>query len=254
MPTRLHGGLLVLGSLALVGFPPPTCGLFRARLTGEQAVPPVETRASGAALFFYTEEVDVGLARAPERVIHYELSAQGLEHVSRADVHCGREGANGPVAVLLYGLDPAGTALHDADVRGTILASQLLPVEDSAACPGGIASVADLAVRMKTGSAYVDVHSEAHPDGEIRGNIVEALRGRSVACGPEIRCHARHEICVRREPVGPAVVFACEPVPPGCRSERTCSCAGAALCTGAFDVCHDVPERDTISCECPQCQ
>lgn len=256
MPARIRLGLLALISLTLSGFLPATCGLFSARLSGDQEVPPVETRASGEARFFFTDEQDVGLARQPERVIHYELFARGLARVTRAQVHCGGEGTNGPAAVLLYGLDPAGTALRGIDVRGTITESRLRSVEHSAECPGGIASIADLAVKMKTRGAYVNVASEAHPDGEIRGDIAEALRGlrRSIACGPELRCNPRSEICVGREPVGPAIVYGCEPVPAGCRSDRTCACAGASLCTGAFDVCRDVAELDTISCECPRCQ
>ena len=256
MPTRLRLGLLALAAFLLTGFLPSTCGLFSARLSGDQEVPPVETQASGAAFFFFTTDRDVGLARWPQPVIHYELGVQDLSKITRAELHCGPEGVNGPVAVLLFGLDPRGTGLHGLRTAGTITETDVLAVEDSATCPGGVASLADLAVKMKTRGAYVNVHSDAHPDGEIRGNLAETLRGltRSIPCGPELRCNPRREICVRREPVGPGVVFACEPVPSGCRADRTCACAGAALCTGAFDVCRDVAEFNTISCECPKCQ
>lgn len=256
MPSRPRLGLLVLASLALLGFLPSTCGLFAARLSGDQEVPPVVTRANGEARFLFTDEPDIGLGRFPEKVIHYRLAARGLARVTQAHVHCGPEGTNGPVAVLLYGLDPHGTTLTGIHVAGTITEADLQRLEDSQECPGGIQRVADLAVKMKTGGAYVNVHSEAHPDGEIRGRIVEALGGlrEPIPCGPRLRCNPRTEICVQREPVGPAIVFDCEPVPAGCRSDRTCACAGASICSGAFDVCHDVPELDTISCECPECQ
>ncbi len=52
---------------------------------------------------------------------------------------------------------------------------------------------------------------------------------------------------------GPAVVRTCEPVPAGCESDRTCACAGASLCPPPFDTCRDLG-RNTMSCDCPQCQ
>jgi hypothetical protein len=63
------------------------------------------------------------------------------------------------------------------------------------------------------------------------------------------------EMCVVREPVGPARIESCEPVPAGCESDRTCACAGASLCNPPFDVCTDLPVLGgAIVCECPMCQ
>jgi hypothetical protein len=258
MATRYRLALLGLASLGLVGFLPPTCGVLVARLSGDQVVPPVDTRARGEAFFSYTNEPLPLAAPGQLPILSFTLGARGLAGVTGAHVHCGSEGTKGPVAALLYGLDGEGTTLTGLHVEGAIREGDVLDVDDSAACPGGVHGIADLAVKMKTGGAYVNVHSEAYPDGELRGTIVEVLRGlrRPIQCGPNrlVTCNPRTEICVRREPVGPASVFACEPVPDGCQGERTCSCAGESLCTGAFGVCHDVPEPDTILCECPQCQ
>ena len=81
--------------------------------------------------------------------------------------------------------------------------------------------------------------------------------GKSMAkttCGPNgVVCDALTEVCVQREPVGPAIVYECKPIPVGCQERRDCACAGASLCTGGFNVCTDVA-ANTIDCMCPLCQ
>jgi hypothetical protein len=78
--------------------------------------------------------------------------------------------------------------------------------------------------------------------------------GPKTACGPSLTCASATEICVESGPVGPSSTFACKPVPSGCTANRTCACVGSALCTGAFNTCHDVNTPNVIYCECPGCQ
>ena len=92
-----------------------------------------------------------------------------------------------------------------------------------------------------------------------RGGMVASRRSccpfcaPTTPCGPGLHCDGAGEVCVSRYPVGPAIVYACEPVPNGCEIDRSCACAGPALCQGAFDTCHDAGPN-AIACECPQCQ
>jgi hypothetical protein len=72
-------------------------------------------------------------------------------------------------------------------------------------------------------------------------------------CSPELSCDPVNEICVARTPVGPTVIYACEPVPAGCEDDRSCGCAGTALCTEPFDACTQTAEN-TLECACPECQ
>jgi hypothetical protein len=72
-------------------------------------------------------------------------------------------------------------------------------------------------------------------------------------CGPDSSCDSASEICVSRGPVGPSVVYACEPVPAGCELERNCACGGARLCQPPFDTCRDAASNE-IFCECIECQ
>jgi hypothetical protein len=73
-------------------------------------------------------------------------------------------------------------------------------------------------------------------------------------CGPQgMQCDAATEICVARTPVGPAIVYNCVAVPPGCEGSRTCSCVAATLCTSGFNRCLDTG-NNSVTCECPMCQ
>ena len=97
-------------------------------------------------------------------------------------------------------------------------------------------------------------------DGKVAdaapGDDPDASIGETTACPPtpDLRCNAATEICVVSTPVGPAETSSCEPLPDGCQADRTCGCAGAELCTGAFDTCSESEAENTIVCECPQCQ
>ncbi len=91
------------------------------------------------------------------------------------------------------------------------------------------------------------------------GDVVTCCPGPTVVCppptpcGPDLGCDSAREICVGRGPVGPSVVYACEPVPAGCELGRSCACAGAGLCQPPFDTCRDVAPNE-VFCECVECQ
>jgi hypothetical protein len=91
------------------------------------------------------------------------------------------------------------------------------------------------------------------------GNVVTCCPGpalvcpRPTPCGPDLSCDSASEMCVSRGPVGPSVVYACDAVPAGCETDRTCACAGASLCQPPFDSCRDAAKNE-IFCECLQCQ
>jgi hypothetical protein len=101
-------------------------------------------------------------------------------------------------------------------------------------------------------------------DGRTYGNDCERLRARvgldhegrckdATPCGPSLRCDREREICVAKEPIGPAIVYACKPVPAGCADDRGCGCAGKSLCEAPFDTCRELGEN-ALSCECIECQ
>jgi hypothetical protein len=74
-------------------------------------------------------------------------------------------------------------------------------------------------------------------------------------CPPadDLGCESASEICVIETPRVPGPVSSCEPVPEGCDEDRSCSCAGRALCEEPFNSCSEGP-GNTITCSCPTCQ
>jgi len=133
---------------------------FRARLSGGEEVPAVDTDARGGAKLKLSKDGDE---------LQFKLRAKKIEDVTAAHIHCGAEGVNGPVAVFLYS-GPVVTP-HGILSEGTLTATDVIALPDSAACPGGIATFDDLIAKMRSGDAYVNVHTLVNPGGEIRGQV-----------------------------------------------------------------------------------
>lgn len=161
--TRIFvASLFVLVALAgsAVALGQPEQRSFSVRLTGDEENPPVDTRAHGHAGLQIHK---LGTA------ISYRLNVAGITDVTAAHIHCGAEGVNGPVVAFLYGgptITPRGT-LASSD----LIPADVIPVADSAACPGGVANIQDLVEKLQNGGAYVNVHTLQNPGGEIRGQV-----------------------------------------------------------------------------------
>ena len=126
---------------------------FTASLSGEAEVPPVETDATGEATFTLDE--------AGEEM-GYEVTVEGLEDVVAAHIHCGPEGENGPVGVTLF---EGGPVTPD----GTLTEGTVTAPDEENECDW--ASLDDVVAAIRDGEAYVNVHTEANPAGEIRGQL-----------------------------------------------------------------------------------
>lgn len=132
---------------------------FKAELTGAEEVPLVETETTGEAKF----EVNPAMTD-----IAYELEveqATDILAVAGAHIHCAPAGENGPVVVFLAGAHPGGLD-GKLEVKATLTGANI--VND--ACGE---TIAELVESMRAGNTYVNVHSAAHPGGEVRGQIME---------------------------------------------------------------------------------
>lgn len=154
-------GLLLIAALAAPAHAAPGDN-FRAHLTGAGEVPAVDTSAQGQAIV----HVD-----ADGTALDYKLIVANLDGIVQSHIHCGAEGVNGPVVAFLFGPEPEGVAHNGVLAAGTVTAADVIPRAASAACPGGVAGFGDLLTKIRSGDAYVNVHTLEFPAGEIRGQL-----------------------------------------------------------------------------------
>ena len=127
---------------------------FFADLEGSQSVPPVDTSASGNAVLTVNQN---------QTQVSYRINLNSLQRMTVANIHLGRRGQNGPIVAPLLSVSPA-ISVTRAQVMGTVSQSDLTgPLQGQ--------SLADLIENMNAGNTYVNVHTEQHPGGEIRGQI-----------------------------------------------------------------------------------
>ncbi len=133
--------------------------VLRADLQGFSQVPPVLTAATGTFR-----------ARLAEGAIEYELTYQGLSSDAfAAHIHFGHTTDNGGIlAFLCGGNDKPACPLRGGAVRGTITAADILAIPEQGVEARDAAGLLRI---IRAGLAYVNVHTQNFPDGEIRGQI-----------------------------------------------------------------------------------
>lgn len=117
---------------------------IRVMLSGDAEVPPVATQAAGSGT----------IAIGTDMTVSGNVTTTGIA-ATVAHIHVGKAGMNGPVAI---GLVKSG--------------------ENAWTVPPGARLDAAQFQAYKDGALYVNVHSAAHPAGEIRGQLTPAMSGR----------------------------------------------------------------------------
>jgi hypothetical protein len=85
-----------------------------------------------------------------------------IEGVVAAHIHCAPVGVNGPVAVTLFTGGPVSP--NGILAQGTVNAP-----DDGNGCDW--TSLQEVLTAIHNGFAYVNVHTQSNPGGEIRGQI-----------------------------------------------------------------------------------
>lgn len=135
---------------------------FTASLKGRNEVSPVDTNAQGQAVLKLNND---------ETELQFKLIAANIEGVTQAHIHCGAADVNGPVVAFLFPLNPAGVDVNGILSEGTITQANVIPRPDSPACPGGVANFDDMLEKIRSGEAYVNIHTTANPGGQVRGQL-----------------------------------------------------------------------------------
>lgn len=130
---------------------------FAAILTGDQEVPPVETSMTGDVRIEFNDD---------STAAKFTLTVNDGVRVQQAHIHCAPVGVNGPIVVFLAGFHAPGW-----DVNGKWIDHVRFTNANIVNTTCG-ATLAELARSMEDGKTYANVHTVAHPGGEIRGQIV----------------------------------------------------------------------------------
>jgi hypothetical protein len=129
--------------------------VFKAKLSGKEEVPAVETKATGEADFKLSKD---------GKEITYILKVKDIENAKAAHIHAGKMGAEGAPVVGLFG-GPKKEGMFSGDLaKGTITDKNLVG-------PLAGKTIGDLVELIKGGDAYVNVHTDKYPNGEVRGQV-----------------------------------------------------------------------------------
>ncbi len=128
---------------------------FTAELSGAEVVPAIETLATGTATF----TIDPTGTRG-----YFKLTVSNIAGVIASRVHEGKPGSNGSGLLILYPGPTRNDTLTGVLAQGNFNASVLI---------GSLTdrSLAEFAVLLQGGLAYVNVGTVENPQGEIRGQI-----------------------------------------------------------------------------------
>lgn len=124
-----------------------------------QEVHTVVSNATGNAVFQRTQD---GLG------LHYRVIVAGATDMTQGHIHLGPAGTNGPVVAFLFNFAPlnasAGRTENGVVAEGTLTAASLVG-------PMAGQSLEALLEALRSGDAYVNVHTVSFPAGEVRGQI-----------------------------------------------------------------------------------
>jgi hypothetical protein len=165
----IFGSLLPLVFAAPAVAQPPDATNFVTHLNGAEEVPTRDCPGQGQAVFQLSKD---------GTELSYRLIASNINNVVAAHIHIGPLGVNGPVVLFLFGsppVPPGGGAQNGVLGEGTATAADLVG-------PLTGMPMSALVTNMRTGNAYVNVHTNDgvaptnagcgdFPGGEIRGQI-----------------------------------------------------------------------------------
>jgi hypothetical protein len=150
---------------------------FTATLSGKDVVPSVKTSATGVTSF-----------DATQNSLNYQINVLNAGTITKVQIHSGAIGENGDVLVTLFeskgnnanllgkfpnlpSISPKVSDISTNTQRSSSFsASGNVQASDLTGQLSG-KTINDLVSTMQTGNTYVNVHTEEHPEGELRGQI-----------------------------------------------------------------------------------
>jgi len=126
---------------------------YRAKLDGNNEVPAVNTTSEGVINF-----------KTKNDMLTWKMNVTGTNDATGVNIHKAKAGENGEVVVDLMKVSKHSDNPKGMTMRGNVTDSSL---------KGSMAgqTIADLKTAMANGDTYVNLKTQDHPDGEIRGQI-----------------------------------------------------------------------------------
>jgi hypothetical protein len=135
--------------------------VYKTNLGGAAQVPPVQTTVTGE--FIYTT--------FDNRWYLVALGAARDDMIVAAHIHCGSRTANGPIIYPFY----AGPPRRNVLVKDVFDASKFVAYTPTADCPIQINTIVGLRAAIRSGLIYVNVHTQQHPGGIVRGQVFRLI-------------------------------------------------------------------------------
>ena len=127
---------------------------FKAKLTSKEETKAPVSKASGKAEFKLSKD---------GKSLSYKLHVKNIMDANGAHIHMAKKGEDGPPVVGLFSGEKKGK-FSGILAQGTVMDKDLIgPLQGK--------TITDLVNTIKAGEAYVNVHTNANPDGEIRGQL-----------------------------------------------------------------------------------
>jgi CHRD domain-containing protein len=162
---RLAEVIGVVSLLALASAPAQASSHL-AKLTGYQEVPAISTPGAGKCRVQISDD---------HTTVTVALDYSDVEDVQQAHIHFAQKSVNGGIFLFLcsnLGNGPAGTPLcpeSPGTVERTLTSADVIGGASAQGIDAGELEEVIEAIRANT--TYCNVHSAAHPGGEIRGQL-----------------------------------------------------------------------------------
>lgn len=126
---------------------------YRARLDGNNEVPAVKTTAEGVINF-----------KTKNDMLTWKMNVTGANDATGVNIHKGKAGEKGEIVVDLMKVSKHSDTPKGMIMRGNVTESSLT---------GSMAgkTIADLKTAMANGDVYINLKTQDHPDGLMRGQI-----------------------------------------------------------------------------------
>jgi hypothetical protein len=168
---RICLSVLTLATLFLLARPASAGEQMAARLRGFEEVPAISSPGSA----FFSATINETTGKITWTMTYGVMNGK----ITQSHIHFAQKGVNGGIFVFLcsnLGNGPAGTQAcptAPATISGTFGASDII---GGASAQGiQVGDFGPVLRAIKTGTVYVNIHSDKYPGGEIRGQGVFSI-------------------------------------------------------------------------------